>query len=107
TFADAAGNWTIISSILGDGVHDVLARATDMSGNTSFSASLTVFIDTTAPLVNTGADQTVNEADQVKLTASFDDGAGFGAYSFEWTQVDGPFVFTTQNGNELTFSPPD
>src|SRR5205823_1796959 len=107
TSADAIGNWTIISTLLGDGVHSIFARATDPSGNTASSDALAVSIDTAAPLALAGTDQTVNEADNVTLTGSFDDGSGFGAYTFHWTQTDGPFVFTTQKGNQLTFSPPD
>src|SRR5439155_15032430 len=104
TSADALGNWSIISTLLGDGVHSIFAHATDPSGNTASSDILAVSIDTAAPLASAGADQTVNEADNITLTGSFDDGSGFGAYTFHWTQTEGPFVFTTQKGNQLTFS---
>ncbi|WP_046864896.1 Ig-like domain-containing protein, partial [Microvirga massiliensis] len=50
TIADAAGNWTITSSLLADGVHTLQVRQTDVSGNTSaLSPELVVTIDTAAP----------------------------------------------------------
>jgi hypothetical protein len=48
--ADAAGNWTFTTAVLGDGAHSFTVTATDVSGNTSVaSAPLAVTIDTTAP----------------------------------------------------------
>jgi len=46
----SGGNWTISSSVLGEGSHTLTAKATDAAGNTgSASGSLTITIDTTAP----------------------------------------------------------
>ncbi|MCE9591656.1 MAG: hypothetical protein K8S99_14160 [Planctomycetes bacterium] len=48
--ADSFGYWTITSTTLSDGVHNLTATATDTAGNTSSaSTSLVVTIDTTAP----------------------------------------------------------
>ena len=37
--ADASGNWSITSSALADGVHNIAAQATDLAGNTSAASS--------------------------------------------------------------------
>ena len=53
TTADGVGNWTITSTTLSSGVHNVAARATDAAGNVgTTSATLPVTIDTTAPTVS-------------------------------------------------------
>ena len=50
TTADGAGNWTIVSSALADGVHTLTARQTDPAGNVSVhSGALVVTTDTVAP----------------------------------------------------------
>ena len=50
TTADALGNWTVTTSVLADGSHDVTARQTDAAGRTSTpTGKLTVTIDTVAP----------------------------------------------------------
>jgi len=43
------GTWSIASPVLADGVYNVVARATDVAGNSSDSASLAVTIDTAGP----------------------------------------------------------
>ena len=54
TFANGAGNWSITSSLLADGVHSITATATDTAGNVSLpSPALSVTIDTLAPAVST------------------------------------------------------
>jgi large repetitive protein len=51
TTADALGNWTITSTMLADGLHNITARAMDAAGNVSaLTLALKVTIDTTAPL---------------------------------------------------------
>ena len=50
--ADASGNWSIISTALANGAHNITARATDLAGNQATSTALTVTIDTAAPLVS-------------------------------------------------------
>ena len=49
--AAANGNWSITSSVLGDGVHRLTTKATDTAGNTSAaSAALAITIDTAVPV---------------------------------------------------------
>ena len=62
TVASAGGTWSITSSALGDGVHNINATVTDSNGNPSLaSASLQVTIDTTAP-VNPNSVAEINHA---------------------------------------------
>lgn len=50
TQANAAGAWTLTSTVLGDGIHLLTAKATDTAGNISpVSASVSITIDTLAP----------------------------------------------------------
>ncbi|HVX77216.1 MAG TPA: Ig-like domain-containing protein [Bradyrhizobium sp.] len=54
--ADGSGNWTVTTSVLSDGSHNLTATATDASGQTSAASSaLSVTIDTTvnAPVIST------------------------------------------------------
>ena len=45
------GNWSITSSALGSGVHNISAKATDVAGNVSpASTTLAIVIDTTSPV---------------------------------------------------------
>ncbi|MBI3673274.1 MAG: tandem-95 repeat protein, partial [Rhizobiales bacterium] len=54
TTADGSGNWTYTTGILGDGLHNLTATATDVAGNLGpASANLAVTIDTAAPAVPT------------------------------------------------------
>ena len=57
--ADAAGTWTIKSSVLTDGSHSITAQSTDVAGNISAtSGALSVTIDTTAPAAPTAPNMT-------------------------------------------------
>ena len=52
----AGGNWSIASSLLGEGQHTVTTTVTDAAGNVSGASSgLTFTIDTTAPTTTVGA----------------------------------------------------
>lgn len=54
TTVGGSGNWSITSSALSAGVHNLTTKATDAAGNTSAASSvLAVTIDTAAPTVNT------------------------------------------------------
>ena len=54
TVVGANGNWSITSSVLGDGVHNLTIKATDTAGNTSAaSPALSVTIDTAVPVTPT------------------------------------------------------
>ncbi|WP_417068916.1 Ig-like domain-containing protein [Niveibacterium terrae] len=48
TTADSSGNWSITSSVVADGSHNLTARATDAAGNVSTAGSLTLSVDTAA-----------------------------------------------------------
>lgn len=53
--ADASGNWSITSSTLADGVHQVRVRQFDLAGNAApDSEPLSVTIDTLAPTASVG-----------------------------------------------------
>src|SRR5207253_2002469 len=105
-FADGSGVWHIISSVLADGTHNLVARSTDQAGNTSFSGPLTVNIDTANPAANAGADQTKNENDSVTLTGSFTDTGGFGPYAEHWHFVSSTNgqVVPDADGSTLNFT---
>ena len=50
TTADGSGNWTIVPTVLAEGVHTLEAQSTDTAGNASVvSTALSITIDTTAP----------------------------------------------------------
>ena len=64
--ADGSGNWSITSSALLDGVHNLTAKQTDIAGNISLaSAALSVTIDTTSPAAPSVPDLTRSEARRV------------------------------------------
>ena len=50
--ADGSGNWSITSSALATGVHNIAARATDLAGNQTTSGALAVTIGTTTTTTN-------------------------------------------------------
>ena len=52
TTADASGNWSITSSMLTSGTHNIAAHSTDLAGNQSTSGTLTVTIDTAGPAIS-------------------------------------------------------
>jgi hypothetical protein len=52
TTADASGNWSITSSVLATGTHNLTARGTDLAGNQTVSAALAVTISGTSPTTN-------------------------------------------------------
>ncbi len=55
--ADGAGNWSIATSTLAEGVHSVTARTSDAAGNLSAASAAThVTVDRTAPAASTAPD---------------------------------------------------
>ena len=50
--ADGSGNWSITSSVLATGMHNLAARATDLAGNQTTSGTLAVTIGTTTTTSN-------------------------------------------------------
>ncbi len=55
TTASAEGNWTITSSAIPDGIHEITAKATNADGTSPASDALTATIDTTDPIKPTAA----------------------------------------------------
>ena len=64
------GTWSITSTLLADGIHNISVRATDQAGNATVSSPLAVTIDSTNPTIDMPADRTVIEGDMVTLTAT-------------------------------------
>jgi GTP:adenosylcobinamide-phosphate guanylyltransferase len=54
TLAGADGTWSFISTTLADGVHSIITKATDLAGNAATGATLSVTIDTVAPVLTDG-----------------------------------------------------
>ena len=110
TTADpGTGEWTIVSSLLGDGEHELYVRSTDQAGNSTVSDTLTVYIDTAAPLPNAGDDQIVNEGQFTTLTGTFDDDSGYGPYERLWHMVSSTNgqIVDDVIGDVLSFTPID
>ncbi|MBC3875799.1 Ig-like domain-containing protein [Undibacterium flavidum] len=76
TTSDGSGNWSIISSTLKAGSHDLKVEVVDVAGNNSgLSAALTVTIDTTGPTtanktMSLSADTGSSSSDFITKTAS-------------------------------------
>ena len=89
--ADGTGAWTITSSGLADGVHNLMAQAIDAVGNVSApSAALSVTIDSTAPAAPSVPD----------LTAASDSGI---SNTDNITNVTAPtFTGTAESGTTVT-----
>ena len=49
---DGSGNWTITSVALPDGTQTFSATQTDPAGNTSSASTVTITIDTVAPIIS-------------------------------------------------------
>jgi hypothetical protein len=104
--ADLDGNWSItLSTGLADGAHDLTARATSQSGNSTTSAALTLLIDTLAPLPNAGGPRTINENDTITLTGVFTDPPDDAASSRAWHFISStnPQTIADTPGDTLTF----
>jgi microbial collagenase len=66
-----------------------------------------VDLPNTAPVVDAGVDQTVDENTQVTLTATASDADG-NTLTYTWTQTGGPSVeFSGANSDTITFTAPD
>jgi Bacterial Ig-like domain len=76
TTADGSGNWSITSSALSDGVHNLTATQTDAAGNISAASTVVVMIETVAPTSLTldveafFSDDGVNFSDNVTSTTT-------------------------------------
>ena len=83
-------------SSFADGIYTITADVSDAAGNAADQASISVTVDTTAPVINTsGTSATVNEAGTATLNASNStDTDGTDIASYSWVQVDSNSVDT-------------
>src|SRR5262249_25486174 len=90
--------------------HSITAKATDAAGNTSSaSAALSITIDTAAPSVDAGADQSVNEGSSVTLSGAYSDPGDTGTHTLNWHLIsssNGQGVSDTSS-QTLSFTPND
>lgn len=104
--ADGAGNWSVTTSALSEGVHNITATSTDTAGNTSSaSAALSVTIDTTinapsTPDLNAGSDSGSSNTDDITNdnTPTFDGTGDAGDTVTVISSVDGTLGTTTVTG---------
>ncbi|MGZ5199356.1 MAG: Ig-like domain-containing protein [Telluria sp.] len=79
--ADGSGNWSIVTSTLGEGAHSITAKATDAAGNTGLaSGALALTIDTTKPTLTIASDAaalTIGQTATITFTFSEDPGSTF------------------------------
>ena len=108
TTADGSGNWSITPAALADGDYTVQARAVDAANNESFSVPLSLTIDTVAPSVSGGGDQTVDEGVSATLTGTAVD-AGDPNPTVLWHFIDSTTgqIVPDSNTNTITFTPTD
>jgi parallel beta-helix repeat protein len=77
--------WTLPS---GDGTKQVYYQIKDNAGLISATYQKAIILDTTKPVANAGADQTVNEDTQITLDGSSSaDNVGLAAYTWTFTDV--------------------
>ena len=108
--ADGAGNWSITSSALSAGSHNVTAKATDAAGNTSSaSIALAVEIDSAAPVapsapdLNAGSDSGTSSSDDITFdttptfTGTAESGSTVTLYDTDGTTVLGTATATGGN----------
>jgi len=84
TATAAGGNWSIISSTLGDSAHSLTAKATDAAGNTSAaSTAVSITVDAVSPVVSALYAAAPNWNDYVKTadTTLACDGSETGGYT--------------------------
>ncbi|MEZ0168379.1 Ig-like domain-containing protein [Microvirga sp. TS319] len=87
------GAWTIKTSALPDGTHDITARATDAAGNTGpASTTLSVTVDTTAPTLSiTSSIDYLKAGETATITFTFSEDPG---NTFTWDGSSGDVVVT-------------
>ncbi|EJM98609.1 Ig-like domain-containing protein [Herbaspirillum sp. YR522] len=87
------GNWSITTSVLGEGLHTITARATDGAGNIGArSAGLGVSIDTTPPTVAITSNlATLKSGEVATITFTFSEDPGS---TFTWNGSSGDVMVT-------------
>ncbi len=95
----SGGTWSITSSALAEGVHNLTAQATDPAGNVATTSAVAITIDTTAPSIafaTPSATANVNADDTVTIVVTYSDaGSGLGTI----TLADGDLNVTTLTGS--------
>lgn len=93
TTADGTGKWTITSSALSSGVHNLTAKATDGAGNVgNASAARSVTIDVTSPtLLITSNVNNLKAGETATLTFTFSENPGS---TFTWSGTSGDVLVT-------------
>ncbi|MBX3653120.1 MAG: hypothetical protein KF686_02975 [Ramlibacter sp.] len=113
TATATGGNWSIVTTALGQGAHTLTAKATDAAGNTSVASSgLGITIDTTAAVVtavNSGtADGTYKVGDLITVSVAFNEivnVTGTPQLTLETGPVDRAVNYASGSGtNTLNFS---
>ena len=95
-------NGTAVShnSTLADGNHTYQVYAEDLAGNIGTSTN-TLLVDTVAPLVDAGSDQSKSISFTQTATAS-DLGSGINASTYQWIKTSGPGTVTFGSANALS-----
>jgi hypothetical protein len=69
--ANGSGNWSITSTVLAQGTHQITAKAADTAGNLSVaSVALSVMIDTIAPAMTAGLVSDTGASESDKITSN-------------------------------------
>ena len=90
------GVWSFTTQTLIDGHHELSAKAFDGAGNNSVTASMTVEIDASGPIITSGVPATVAEntgAGQIVYSAAATDANAF-SYSLKANNLDDANAFT-------------
>ncbi len=101
--AAADGSWSIPAN-LAEGDHTLFAVARDAAGNSSSGASQSLTIDTTAPVVDAGADATGPAGTSLTLVAQATD-AHPGSESWDLVSATTGQSVPSVSGPSLTFTP--
>ena len=92
TTVTGGGTWSITSSSLGSGIHQITARTSDAAGNVSASSALSVDIATAPPtLAITSSAATLHGGQSATITFTFSSDPGA---SFTWDGTSGDVVVT-------------
>ncbi|MBX3653121.1 MAG: Ig-like domain repeat protein [Ramlibacter sp.] len=115
TATATGGNWSIVTTALGQGAHTLTAKATDAAGNTSVASSgLGITIDTTAPAapstpdLATASDSGSSNTDNITnvttptITGTAEAGALVTLYDTDGTTVLGTATATGGNWSIVT-----
>jgi hypothetical protein len=114
--ADKSGSWTLTATSLSEGVHTIVAKATDAAGNVSVdSEALPITVDTTAPTLSAVTQWTQTVVANDTLVISFDEDIKLGSGYIALTDSGSDDTNTIDvadnggqlatNGGQLTITP--